>query len=55
MMKSQVTLSIENTLTMWNSKIQRLKEHIFTKSQQQSKILYIKVNIKVNEVLIRID
>ena len=37
---------------MWNSKVQRLKEHIFTKCQQQSKI---KANIKVNEVLVHLD
>ena len=54
-MKSQVTLSIEDAPTLWNSKVQRLKEHIFTKRQQQSKILYLKANIKVNEVLIHLD
>ena len=54
MMKSQVTLSIEDAPTLWNSKVQRLKEHIFTKRQQQSKILYLKANIKVNEVLIHL-
>ena len=46
-MKSQVTRSIEGALTLWNSKVQRLKEHIFTKRQQQSKISYLKRNIKV--------
>ena len=46
-MKSQVTRSIEDALTLWNSKVQRLKEHIFTKRQQQSKISYLKTNIKV--------
>ena len=55
MMKSQVTLSSEDALTLWNSKVQRLKEHIFTKRQQQSKISYPKTNIKVNEVLIHVD
>ena len=55
MMKSQVTLSIEDALTLWNSKVQRLKEHVFTKRQQQSKISYLKANIKVNEVLIHLD
>ena len=55
MMKSQVTLSIEDPLTLWNSKVQRLKEHIFSKRQQQSKISYLKANIKVNEVLIHLD
>ena len=55
MMKSLVTLSTEDALTLWNSKVQRLKEHIFTKRQQQSKISYLKVNIKVNEVLIHLD
>ena len=55
MMKSQVTLSIEDAPTLWNSKVQRLKEHIFTKRQQQSKISYLKANIKVNEVLIHLD
>ena len=38
MMKSQVTLSTEDALTLWNSKVQRLKEYVFTKRQQQSKI-----------------
>ena len=55
MRKSQVILSTEDTLTLWNSKIQRLKEHIFTKRQRQSKISYLNVNIKVNEVLIHLD
>ena len=55
MMKNQVTLSIEDALTLWDSKVQRLKEHIFTKCQQQSKISYLKANIKVNEVLIHLD
>ena len=55
MMKSQVILSIEDALTLWNSKVQRLKEHIFTKRQQQGNISYRKVNIKVNEVLIHLD
>ena len=54
MMKSQVTLSIEDALTLWNSKVQRLKEHIFTKCQQKSKISYFKANIKVNEALIHL-
>ena len=40
---------------MWNSKVQRLKEHIFNKRQKQSKISYLKANIKVNEVLIHLD
>ena len=55
MMNSQVILSIEDALTLWNRKVQRLKEHIFTKRQQQSKISYLKANIKVNEVLIHLD
>ena len=55
MMKSKVTLSTEDALTLWNSKVQRLKEHIFNKSQQQSKISYLKANIKVNNVLIHLD
>ena len=55
MMKSQAILSIEDALTLWNSKVQRLIEHIFTKRQQQSRILYLKSNIKVNEVLIHLD
>ena len=37
MMKSHVILSLEDGLDLWNSRIQRLKEHIFAKSQQQSK------------------
>ena len=53
MMKRQVTLSTEDALTLWNSKVQRLKEHIFTKRKQQSKISYLK--IKVNKVLIHLD
>ena len=53
--KSQVTLSTEVALTLWNSKVQRLKEHIFNKRQKQSKISYLKANIKVNEVLIHLD
>ena len=40
---------------MWNSKVHRLKEHVFTKCQQQSKISYLKANIKVNEVPIHLD
>ena len=54
-MKSQVTLSTEDTLTLWNSKVQRLKEYIFNKRQQQSKSSYRKANIKVNEALILLD
>ena len=55
MMKSQVTLSTEDGLTLWNSKVQRRKEHIFTKRQQQSGVSYLKVNINVNEVLIHLQ
>ena len=55
MMKSQVTLSTEDALTLWNSKVQRLKEHIFNKRQQQSKISYLIANIKLNEVLTHLD
>ena len=55
MIKSQVTLSIENALTFWNSKVQSLKKNIFTKRQPQSNISCLKVNIKVNEVLIHLD
>ena len=55
MMKSQVTLFTEDALTLWNSKVQRRKEHIFTKRQQQSGVSYLKVNIKVNEVLIHLQ
>ena len=52
---SRVTLSIEDALTLWNSNTQRLKEYIFIKRQQQSKISYLKANIKVNAVLIHLD
>ena len=55
MMKSQVILSLEDGLALWNNKIQRLKEHIFAKRQQQSKISHLKTSIKANEILLHVD
>ena len=33
--KGQVTLSTEDALNLWSSKVQRLKKHIFTKRQSE--------------------
>ena len=55
MMKSRVILSLEDGLELWNTKIQRLKEHIFAKSQQQSKISHLKTpEIESNSVARRL-
>ena len=55
MMKSRVILSLEDGLELWNTKIQRLKEHIFAKRQQQSKISHLKTHLKSNEILLHVD
>ena len=55
MMKSHVSLSLEDGLELWNSRMQRLKEHIFAKRQQQSKISHLKTNLKSTEILLHVD
>ena len=54
MMKSHVILSLEDGLELWNSRMQWLKEHIFAKRQQQSKISHLKANLKSHEILLHL-
>ena len=55
MIKSHVIFSLEDWLELWYSRIQRLKEHILGKCQQQRKIYHLKTNLKSNEILLHVD
>ena len=49
------TYSLEDGLALWNTRIQRLKEHIFVKRRHQSKISHLKTSIKANEIRLHVD
>ena len=55
MMKCRMIFSLEDGLELWNSRMERLKEHIFAISRQQSKISHFKTNLKSNEILLQVD
>ena len=55
MMKSHMIFSLEDGLELSNSRMEWLKEHIFAKSRQQSKISHFKTNLKSNEILLQVD
>ena len=49
------TYSLEDGLALWNTRIQRLKDHIFAKRQQQSKISHLKTRqMKFSYMLITV-
>ena len=52
---SRMIFSLEDGLELWNSRMERLKKHIFAISRQQSKISHFKTNLKSNEILLQVD